>query len=191
MSSALSFWLSSSTSSLSHYKPHVSAKPSTFAYISALHWKYSALTSVVQFDLRHVQIISSNTDSGPGCLSIHTTEIWSSFLSKPWLIGDGISRLVSRLSSIHRLDNSNIWYVGSTHPLFVATDVVLTYWTFYNMFCLYSFHVAFHRDDKIIFQFFETDLHWFLLYLPVGIHFANTLPSFEQYSTTLLFLFHQ
>ena len=75
-------------------------------------------------------------------------------------------------SSTHWLDNSHVC-VGSPHPLFVAACVVLVftpYRAYYNMFRLYLCHLAFHRDDKTIFQFFEIHLHWLLLHLPVGIH---------------------
>ena len=60
-----------------------------------------------------------------------------------------------RLSSIHRPDNSLI-YVGSTHPLLVATDVVLAFVpcrNFCNVFCLYLFHPSFHRNEKTNFFF--------------------------------------
>ena len=95
-------------------------------------------------------------------------------------------------SPTHRPDNLHIEYVGSIHPLLAATDVVLVYFpyrTFYNMCRLYLSHLAFHRDDKTISQFFATHLH-FYFYLPVGKHFANTIPYFEQYSPTILFLVH-
>ena len=61
---------------------------------STLHWQ-----EFVQFDLRHVQVISLSTDSGTGWFSIHTTESWLSFFSQPWPVEDGISILILIVSS--------------------------------------------------------------------------------------------
>ena len=155
---------------------NVSAKLSAFntsarSTESTLHWQ-----EFVRVDLLCEQIRSSSNDAGAGWFFIHKEESWSSFLSQPWPVGDGISRLVSRALP-YILDNSHV-YVGSNHPLLVTNDVVLAYFPYRTFYSVYLFHLAFHIDDKTIFEIFETHLYSFLFYLPVGIHFAKTVPSF-------------
>ena len=62
------------------------------------------------------------------------------------------------LSSIIGLIIRTYNTLGQLILCWLTADVVLAYFpnkTFYNVFRLYMFHLAFHREDKTIFQFFE------------------------------------
>ena len=156
---------------------------------SILHWQ-----KFVQFNLRHVQVTNLSTDSWWSLFSVRTAERWSSFLSQSWPIGDKCQGWSLELSSIYRPDNLHVGNLGSTHPFLVATDLLWRiFQTELSISCFVYICFIWHsiKMTKQFFKYiFEIHLRCFSLYLPVGIHFANAFPSFEQYSTTLLFLVH-